>query len=51
VKEENKGEQDIKSLIPRSKITVIKNGQAYIDRVMPKEFAEVILAFLKEPGV
>jgi pimeloyl-ACP methyl ester carboxylesterase len=43
--------QDVKSLIPRSKITVIKNGPVFIDRVMPKDFAEAILAFLKDPGV
>jgi len=43
--------QDVKSLIPRSKITVIKNGSVFIGRVMPKEFAEAILVFLKDPGV
>jgi len=43
--------QDVKSLIPRSKIIVIKNGAVYIDRVIPKEFAGAILSFLQDPGV
>ncbi len=43
--------QDVKNLIPRSKITIIQNGPVYIDRVMPKEFAGAILTFLENPGV
>lgn len=43
--------EDIKKLIPRSRITIIENAPAYIGRVMPKEFAEAILAFLDNPGV
>jgi len=46
-----KKSDDIKKLISRSKITIIENGPVYIDRVMPKEFAEAILAFLENPGV
>jgi len=38
---------DLKRLIPGSKLTIIQNGPVYIDRVMPKEFAEAILAFLE----
>jgi pimeloyl-ACP methyl ester carboxylesterase len=43
--------EDAKNLIPRSKLTIIPNGPVYIDRVMPKQFAEAIVAFLKNPGV
>ncbi len=43
--------EDIKKLIPRSKIAVIQNGPVYIDRVMPKEFAEAILTFFQNPSV
>ena len=43
--------EDIKKLIPRSRITIVEGAGVYIDRVMPKESAETILAFLKNPGV
>jgi pimeloyl-ACP methyl ester carboxylesterase len=38
--------EEIKRLVPRSKLTIIENGPPWIDRVMPKEFAEAILDFL-----
>ena len=44
-------QEEVKRLIPRSKLTIIENGPVYIDRVMPKEFAEAILTFLENPGV
>ncbi len=43
--------EDVGRLIPKSKIAIIENGPVYIGRVMPKEVAETILAFLKNPGV
>ena len=43
--------EEVKRLIPRSKITIIENAGVYIDRVMPKESAEAILTFLQDPGV
>jgi hypothetical protein len=36
----------VKSLIPNSKLTTIENGPMYLDRAMPKEFAEAIINFL-----
>jgi len=36
----------IQSLVPGSKLAIIKNGPMHIDRLMPKEFAEAILNFL-----
>jgi len=44
-------EEDIKKLIPRSRINIVEGAGVYIDRVMPKESAETILAFLKNPGI
>ena len=38
--------QEVKKLIPNSKITTIENGPMYLDRAWPKEFAEAILNFL-----
>jgi pimeloyl-ACP methyl ester carboxylesterase len=38
--------QEVKRLIPHSKLTIIENGPMYLDRAMPKEFAEAILSFL-----
>ena len=43
--------EDIKRLIPRSKMTIIENAGVYVDRVMPKESAEAILSFLENSGV
>ncbi len=43
--------EDMKRLIPRSRITIIQNGGVHVDRVMPKEFAEAITTFLQDPGV
>lgn len=43
--------EDVRKLIPRSKITIIENAGVYIDRVMPKEVAKAILTFLENPGV
>lgn len=42
---------EVHRLIPRSRMTIIENGPAYIGRVMPKEFAEAILAFLGNPDL
>jgi pimeloyl-ACP methyl ester carboxylesterase len=36
----------VKNLIPNSKLTTIENGPMYLDRAMPKEFAEAIINFL-----
>jgi pimeloyl-ACP methyl ester carboxylesterase len=36
-----------KKLIPDSKITIIENGPIDVNRLMPKEFAEAILNFLR----
>ena len=41
----------VKELIPKSKVTIIKNGPMHVDRGMPKEFAEAILNFLNTPGM
>jgi pimeloyl-ACP methyl ester carboxylesterase len=38
--------KDVKNLIPDSKLTTIENGPMYLDRAMPKEFAEAIMSFL-----
>ena len=43
--------EDIKRLIPRSRIAIIENGAVWVTSVMPKEFAEAILKFLESPGV
>ena len=44
-------QEDVQKLIPGSKLTIIKDGPVYIDRLMPREFAEAILAFLEDPGI
>ena len=41
------GAEKIHNLIPGSKLAIIKNGPMHIDRLMPKEFAEAILSFLR----
>jgi pimeloyl-ACP methyl ester carboxylesterase len=38
--------KEVKRLIPNCKFTTIENGPMYLDRAMPKEFAEAILDFL-----
>jgi pimeloyl-ACP methyl ester carboxylesterase len=39
--------EEVKKLIPKSKLTIIENGPPRMERVMPKEFAEAILNFLE----
>ena len=41
--------QEVKNIIPDSKLTTIKNGTMYVDWAMPEEFATAILDFLGEP--
>jgi len=36
----------VKNLIPNGRLTTIENGPMYLDRAMPKEFAEAIISFL-----
>jgi len=43
-------QQEVKKLIPRSKLAIIEGGSVLITRVMPEEFAEAILNFLENPG-
>jgi len=38
--------KEVKRLISHSKLTTIENGPMYLDRAMPKEFAESVLNFL-----
>ncbi len=38
--------KEVKNLIPKCRLTVIENGPMYLDRAMPKEFAEAIMNFL-----
>ena len=38
--------KEVKSLIPNSTLINIENGPMYLDRAMPKEFAEAIISFL-----
>ena len=38
--------QEVKRLIPNSRFTYIENGPMYLDRAMPKEFAEAVISFL-----
>ena len=38
---------EVKSLIPKSVLTIIENGPLYADRVMPKEYARAVLRFLR----
>lgn len=40
-------QQDVKQLIPGSKLVEIKDGSVYVTRTMPKEFAECIRNFLE----
>jgi pimeloyl-ACP methyl ester carboxylesterase len=42
-------QETVHKLIPNSTLTVIENGPIDINRVWPKEFAEVILDFLNKP--
>ena len=44
-------QETVHKLIPNSTLTVIENGPIDINRVWPKEFAEVILSFLNASGV
>ena len=39
----------VKSLVPNSKLATIESGPLYVDRVMPREYAEAILGFLNTP--
>jgi pimeloyl-ACP methyl ester carboxylesterase len=41
--------KDVHKLIPNAKLVTIENGPMYLDRAMPKEFAEAILLFLNIP--
>jgi len=43
-------QQEVKNLIPRSKLVTIENGTVLITRVMPEIFAETILNFLESSG-
>jgi len=43
--------QGIGSLIPRCRTTIIEGGGIFVAREMPNEFSQIILDFLKEPGV
>jgi len=38
--------ETVRGLIPDCKLTTIENGPMYLDRAMPKEFAEAIINFL-----
>ena len=38
--------KEVKRLIPNCSLTTIENGPMYLDRTMPKEFAEAIISFL-----
>ena len=38
--------KEVKRLIPNCRLTYIENGPMYLDRAMPKEFAEAIISFL-----
>ena len=39
--------EKVKSLIPNCKLAIIENGPLYLDRMMPKAYAEAILSYLK----
>ena len=41
-------QKDVHNLITGSKFVTIEGGGVYVDRMMPKEFAEQILVFLEE---
>ena len=43
--------EDVKRLIPKSKLTIIENGPIDVNRVWPKEFAAAVLSFLNTPSV
>jgi hypothetical protein len=42
--------ETVHKLIPGSKLKIIENGPIDIDRIWPKEFAEVVLNFLNGSG-
>ncbi len=44
-------QKDVQKRITRSKLVTIDNGPVYVDRIMPREFAEPILSFLQYPGI
>ena len=44
------GQERLKKWLPKAKFAIIENGSISVDRIMPKEFAEVILGFLGERG-
>jgi pimeloyl-ACP methyl ester carboxylesterase len=39
--------ENIKKLLPNGKLTIIQNGSIWVTRVMPKEYADAVLSFLK----
>jgi len=41
--------EEVSGLVPNSRLTIIENAPTDIDRLMPKEFAEAILDYLKSP--
>jgi hypothetical protein len=43
--------REVQRLIPNSRLTTIENGPMYLDRAMPKEFAEAIINFLNSSRV
>ena len=42
------GQERLKRWLPKAKFAIIENGSISADRVMPKEFAEAVLRFLRE---
>jgi pimeloyl-ACP methyl ester carboxylesterase len=42
--------ESIKKLLPKGKLTAIKNGSIWVTRIMPKEYAEAVLSYLNTPG-
>ena len=40
----------VRDLIPGGKLVTIENGPMYLDRAMPKEFADAVLKFFDEAG-
>jgi pimeloyl-ACP methyl ester carboxylesterase len=42
--------ETVHKLTPGSKLIILENGPIDIDRLWPKEFAEVVLNFLNDPG-
>ena len=44
--------EEIKKLAPKgSKFVTIENGSIYVDRIMPKDYAETVLGFLNIPCI